>query len=95
MAVDKATVRRIAHLARIRVSDDEVEHLEGELNTILHWVEQLGEIDTDGVEPMTSAVNISRDMRDDVVTDGGYPEKIVENAPQSEANFFTVPKVVE
>ncbi len=95
MSVDQATVRRIAHLARIALSDDEVEHLEGEINAILHWVEQLGEVDTDDVEPMTSAVQMSLKMREDAVTDGGYPRDIVRNAPAHEDNFFLVPKVVE
>ncbi len=95
MSVDQATVRRIAHLARIAVSDEEVEHLEGELNAILHWVEQLGEVDTGDVEPMTSAVQMSLKMREDAVTDGGYPRDIVKNAPVHEDNFFLVPKVVE
>jgi len=95
MSVDQATVRRIAHLARIAVTDEEVEHLEGELNAILHWVEQLGQVDTTGVEPMTSVVHVQREMREDKVTDGGYPEKIVANAPMSEDNYFTVPRVVE
>jgi aspartyl-tRNA(Asn)/glutamyl-tRNA(Gln) amidotransferase subunit C len=95
MSVDQATVRRIAHLARIAVNDDEVEHLEGEINAILHWVEQLGEVDTDDVEPMSSAVQMSLKMREDAVPDGGYPEAIVRNAPMHEDNFFLVPKVVE
>jgi len=95
MSVDQATVRRIAHLARIAVTDDETAHLEGELNAILHWVEQLGQVDTTGIEPMTSVVHVQREMRADKVTDGGYAEKIVKNAPLHEDNFFTVPKVVE
>ena len=95
MSVDQATVRRIAHLARIAVTDDEAAHLEGELNAILHWVEQLGQVDTSGVEPMTSVVHVRREMRADEVSDGGYPEQIVANAPLSDDNYFTVPKVVE
>jgi aspartyl-tRNA(Asn)/glutamyl-tRNA(Gln) amidotransferase subunit C len=95
MSVDQATVRRIAHLARIAVTDEEVAHLEGELNAILHWVEQLGQVDTTGIEPMTSVVHVLREMREDKVSDGGYPEKIVANAPMSEDNYFTVPRVVE
>ncbi len=95
MAVDQATVRRIAHLARIAVTDDEVVHLEGELNAILHWVEQLGQVETSGVEPMTSVVHVQREMRADEVTDGGYAEKIVANAPLKDGHYFTVPKVVE
>ncbi|HHK74372.1 MAG TPA: Asp-tRNA(Asn)/Glu-tRNA(Gln) amidotransferase subunit GatC [Rhizobiales bacterium] len=95
MSVDQATVRRIAHLARIAVTDDEAAHLEGELNAILHWVEQLGQVDTSGIEPMTSVVHVRREMRADEVSDGGYPEQIVANAPLSDDNYFTVPKVVE
>lgn len=95
MPVDEATVRRIAHLARIAVTDEEAAHLEGELNSILHWVEQLGQVDTAGVAPMTGAVAHSREMRADVVDDGGYPEQIVANAPESDENYFLVPKVVE
>ncbi len=95
MAVDQATVRRIAHLARIAVTDDEVEHLEGELNAILQWVEQLRQVGTSDVEPMTSVVHVQREMRPDEVTDGGYPEKIVANAPLRDGHYFTVPKVVE
>lgn len=88
-------MRRIAHLARIAVTDEETAHLEGELNSILHWVEQLGQVNTDGVAPMTGAVDHHRDMRSDKVSDGGYPEKIVANAPESDENYFVVPKVVE
>lgn len=95
MPVDQATVRRIAHLARIAVTDEETAHLEGELNTILKWVEQLGQVDTEGVAPMTGAVEHHRDLREDKVTDGGYPEQIVANAPESDENYFVVPKVVE
>jgi aspartyl-tRNA(Asn)/glutamyl-tRNA(Gln) amidotransferase subunit C len=95
MSVDADTVRRIAHLARIAVAEDEIEHLKGELNAILAWVEQLGEVDVAGVEPMTSVTPIKMKMRADQVTDGGIPEDIVKNAPASEDNFFLVPKVVE
>jgi len=95
MSVDADTVRRIAHLARIAVAEDEVEHLKGELNAILAWVEQLGEVDVAGVEPMTSVTPMKMKMRADEVTDGGIPEDIVKNAPASEGNFFLVPKVVE
>ena len=95
MSVDADTVRRIAHLARIAVTDDEVAHLQGELNTILAWVEQLQEVDVAGVEPMTSVTPMTMKMRKDEVTDGGKPEDIVKNAPQSDDNFFLVPKVVE
>ena len=95
MSVDAATVRRIAHLARIAVADDEVEHLQGELNAILAWVEQLQAVDVDGVEPMTSVTPMKMKMRQDVVTDGEKAEDIVKNAPMSDDNFFLVPKVVE
>jgi aspartyl-tRNA(Asn)/glutamyl-tRNA(Gln) amidotransferase subunit C len=95
MSVDTATVRRIAHLARIAVAEEEVEHLKGELNAILAWVEQLGEVDVAGVEPMTSVTPMQMKMRADQVTDGGIAADIVKNAPASEDNFFLVPKVVE
>ena len=95
MSVDADTVRRISHLARIAVADDEVAHLQGELNTILAWVEQLQAVDVTGVEPMTSVTPMKMKMRKDDVTDGGRPEDIVKNAPQSDDNFFLVPKVVE
>jgi aspartyl-tRNA(Asn)/glutamyl-tRNA(Gln) amidotransferase subunit C len=95
MSVDAATVRRIAHLARIAVAEDEVEHLRGELNAILAFVEQLSEVDIEGVEPMTSVTPMRMKMREDVVTDGEIAEKIVGNAPATADNFFLVPKVVE
>ena len=95
MKIDQATVRHIAGLARIRLTQDEAERLEGELSRILDWVEQLEEVDTKGVEPMTSVVAVTMKMRDDEVTDGGYAEAILENAPAREGNFFVVPKVVE
>ncbi|HZQ13837.1 MAG TPA: Asp-tRNA(Asn)/Glu-tRNA(Gln) amidotransferase subunit GatC [Pseudolabrys sp.] len=95
MSVDAATVRRIAHLARIAVEDGEVAHLQGELNAILAWVEQLQAVDVKGVEPMTSVTPMTMKMRKDEVTDGGIADDIVKNAPQSEDNFFLVPKVVE
>ena len=95
MSVDAATVRRIAHLARIAVAEDEVEHLQGELNAILAFVEQLSEVDVDGVEPMTSVTPMGIKQRPDVVTDGEIPEQILKNAPATENNYFLVPKVVE
>jgi aspartyl-tRNA(Asn)/glutamyl-tRNA(Gln) amidotransferase subunit C len=95
MSVDLATVKRVAHLARIKVGEDEVAKLQDELNSILGFVEQLSEIDVSGVEPMTSVTPMKIRMRDDVVTDGGYPDKIVANAPLTEDHFFVVPKVVE
>ena len=95
MSVDTATVRRIAHLARIAVGDDEVEHLKDELNGILAFVEQLSEVDVAGVEPMTSVTPMAMKKREDVVTDGGIADDIVKNAPATEDHFFLVPKVVE
>jgi aspartyl-tRNA(Asn)/glutamyl-tRNA(Gln) amidotransferase subunit C len=95
MSVDADTVRRIAHLARIKVADDEVEHLQGELNAILAFFEQLSEVDVDGVEPMTSVTPMVMKKRADVVTDGGDPEAVLANAPAREGDFFLVPKVVE
>ena len=95
MSVDALTVRRIAHLARIAVAEDEVEHLRGEINAILAFVEQLDEVDVTGVEPMTSVTPMAMKKRADVVTDGEIAEDIVRNAPQTEDNFFLVPKVVE
>ena len=90
MSVDAATVKRIGRLARIRVEENEVEKYQGEINAILGFVEQLGEVDVEGVEPMTSVTPMQLRRRDDVVTDGGYPEKVVANAPLSEDNFFMV-----
>ncbi|MDR3474623.1 MAG: Asp-tRNA(Asn)/Glu-tRNA(Gln) amidotransferase subunit GatC [Devosia sp.] len=95
MAVDAATVKKIGRLARIRIEDDEVAKYQDELNVILGFVEQLNEVKVDGVEPMTSVTPMQLRRRDDKVTDGGYAEKIVANAPLSEDNFFMVPKVVE
>jgi aspartyl-tRNA(Asn)/glutamyl-tRNA(Gln) amidotransferase subunit C len=95
MSVDQATVRRIAHLARIAVKDEDVPHLQQELNAILSFVEELDSVDVEGVEPMTSVVPIKLKMRSDVVNDQAGPAAIVANAPQQEDQFFTVPKVVE
>lgn len=95
MSVDAATVRRIAHLARIAVADDEVEHLRGEINAILAFVEQLSEVNVDGVEPMTSVTPMAMKKRHDVVTDGNDVEAVLANAPLREGNYFAVPKVVE
>jgi len=95
MSVDAETVRRIAHLARIAVAEEEVGHLQGELNAILAFVEQLREVDVSGVEPMTSVTPMQMKMRADVVTDGGKPEDILLNASAGEDGFFLVPKVVE
>jgi aspartyl-tRNA(Asn)/glutamyl-tRNA(Gln) amidotransferase subunit C len=95
MSVDAATVRRIAHLARIAVAEDEVEHLKGELNAMLAFVEQLSEVNVEGVEPMTSVTPMALKQRPDMVTDGGDAEAVLKNAPAREGNFFVVPKVVE
>jgi aspartyl-tRNA(Asn)/glutamyl-tRNA(Gln) amidotransferase subunit C len=95
MSVDADTVRRIAHLARIAVPETEIAHLQGELNAMLAFVEQLQEVNVEGVEPMTSVTPMAMKKRADVVNDGGIAEDIVKNAPQSDDNFFLVPKVVE
>ena len=95
MAVDKDTVAQIAHLARIRITEAESQSLTGELSNILAWVEQLGELETDDVPPMTSVVARDAPLRHDVVTDGGQAEAVVKNAPEPAHGFFTVPKVVE
>jgi aspartyl-tRNA(Asn)/glutamyl-tRNA(Gln) amidotransferase subunit C len=95
MSVDAATVRRIAHLARIAVRDDEVPHLQGELNAMLAFVEQLAEVDIEGVEPMTSVMPMVMKKRQDVVNDGDIADDVVANAPATENHFFLVPKVVE
>ena len=95
MSVDAATVRRIAHLARIKVTDAEVPHLQGELNAMLSFVEQLSEVDIAGVEPMTSVMPMEMKKRADVVDDGDIADVIVVNAPATEGHFFLVPKVVE
>jgi aspartyl-tRNA(Asn)/glutamyl-tRNA(Gln) amidotransferase subunit C len=95
MALDKATVARIATLARIRVAEEELEPLAGELSTILDWIEQLGEVDTADVPPMTSVAEMTLPMREDKVSDGGAREAVLSNAPRSARGFFTVPKVVE
>ena len=95
MAIDKATVVKVARLARIAVSDDEAEALRGELNAILGFVEQLNEVDVEGVEPMTAVVHMPMKKREDVVTEGDQVEKILANAPLREGPFFAVPKVVE
>jgi aspartyl-tRNA(Asn)/glutamyl-tRNA(Gln) amidotransferase subunit C len=95
MSVDSATVRRVARLARLKVNEEDVPRLAGELNAILDFVEQLNEVNVDGVEPLTSVVEAQMRMRDDVVTDGGYAKDVTKNAPASEDEFFMVPKVVE
>lgn len=95
MSVDTATVKRVASLARIAVDEASVERMTGELNAILGFVEQLGEVNVDGVEPMTSVMPMAMKKRADVVTDGDKADDIVANAPETERNFFLVPKVVE
>ena len=95
MSVDADTVRRVAHLARIAVADDEVEHLRGELNAMLAFVEQLSEVDIAGVEPMTSVMPTAMKMRKDEITDGGIADTVMANAPARVDHFFLVPKVVE
>jgi aspartyl-tRNA(Asn)/glutamyl-tRNA(Gln) amidotransferase subunit C len=95
MAVDAHTVRRIAHLARIAVADEEIEHLRGDLNAMLTFVDQLAELNVEGVEPMTSVIPMALKEREDKVTDGGIAEDILRNAPAAESHFFLVPKVVE
>lgn len=95
MSVDAATVRRIAHLARIEVPEADVAGFQGEINAILGFVAQLGEVNVEGVEPMTSVTPMALKMRDDIVTDGEQAGKVTLNAPQSEDHYFLVPKVVE
>ena len=95
MSVDLQTVKRVAHLARIAVSEEDAERMTGELNAILGFVEQLNEVDVSGVEPMTSVTPMEMKKRQDVVTDGGKATDIVANAPATDENFFLVPKVVE
>ncbi|MDI3467946.1 MAG: aspartyl-tRNA(Asn)/Glutamyl-tRNA(Gln) amidotransferase subunit C [Pseudolabrys sp.] len=95
MSVDAATVRRIAHLARIAVADDEIEHLRGELNAMLAFVEQLSEVDVEGVEPMTSVTPMQMKKRVDAITDGDNVDAILQNAPVTQDGYFLVPKVVE
>jgi aspartyl-tRNA(Asn)/glutamyl-tRNA(Gln) amidotransferase subunit C len=95
MSIDATTVRRIAHLARVAVADDEVEHLRGEINAILAFVEQLAEVNVEDVEPMTSVTPMVMKKRHDVVTDGNNADAVLHNAPATENNYFLVPKVVE
>ena len=95
MSVDTATVKKVASLARIAISDGDAERLVPELNNILGWIEQLGEVDTASVEPMTAVIPNQLRLRDDAVTDGGIREDVLANAPLAEHGFFTVPKVIE
>lgn len=95
MAIDRSTVLKIATLARIRVPEAELDHLAGELQGIVQWVEQLNQVDVSGVEPMTSVRPMRLKMRKDEVTDGGIRDKVLANAPEAAGGFFAVPKVVE
>lgn len=95
MSLDKATVRNIANLARIQVQDEELDHLGAELSGILKFVEQLAEVNTDGIEPMSSVADLTLPMRADVINDGGQVDAVLKNAPDAAEGFFTVPKVVE
>lgn len=98
MSLDADTIRRIASLARIRISEEEMGKLQGELNGILAWIEQLNEVDTDGVAPLSGALRMTLRMREDVVTDGNIRDRILANAPERigpDGAFFAVPKVVE
>lgn len=95
MAIDVATVKKVASLSRLRESDERLQSLAGELNGILGWIEQLNEVDVSGVDPMTTAIEMPQPMREDVVTDGDKVTQIVANAPKTVDGFFIVPKVVE
>ena len=95
MSLDPATVRRIAALARIFVEEADIPRLQAELNAILGWIEQLNEVNIDGIAPLTGAATMALKMREDVVTDGGYPDKVLSNAPDRAGDFYAVPKVVE
>ena len=95
MALDPATVRRISGLARSRVEDSEIGSIQSELGRILGWIEQLNEVDVEGVEPLTGAAQMALRLREDAVTDGFYPDKVLANAPDRAGDFFAVPKVVE
>jgi aspartyl-tRNA(Asn)/glutamyl-tRNA(Gln) amidotransferase subunit C len=95
MSLDIDTVRRIADLARIRIAEDRLADMAADLNGIMRWIEQLNEVDTEGVAPMTGVADFALPMREDVVTDGGNPETVLSNAPERVEDFFAVPKVVE
>jgi aspartyl-tRNA(Asn)/glutamyl-tRNA(Gln) amidotransferase subunit C len=95
MSIDAVTVKRVARLARLAVPEARLEPMAQELSAIMAWIEQLNEVDTDGVEPMASCVAVKLPLRDDVVADGGQPDKVLANAPRRVDNFFVVPKVVE
>ncbi len=95
MSVDTATVNKIARLARIAITEEEATRIAPELTNIIGWIEMLGEVDTQGVEPMTAVIANTLRLRDDVVDDGGLRDQLMTNAPQAEYGFFTVPKVIE
>lgn len=95
MSIDTEQVKQIAYLARIKVADDQLDGFAQELNGILDWVEQLGQVDTDGVKPMTSVADMQAPTRDDVINDGDCADKVLSNAPDRVDDFYTVPKVVE
>ena len=95
MSVDRTTVKQMAKLARIRIAEDQLEPMANELSNILGWIEQLDELDTEGVEPMTSVVEMGLPLREDVVSDGGIVGKVLKNAPEGTQEYFAVPKVVE
>jgi aspartyl-tRNA(Asn)/glutamyl-tRNA(Gln) amidotransferase subunit C len=95
MSVSSEQVRHIARLARLAMSDEEIERLVPELNNILGWVEQLGEVNTDGVEPLTAVIDQKQRLRDDVVTEGNIRDEVLANAPEAQHGFFAVPKVIE
>jgi aspartyl-tRNA(Asn)/glutamyl-tRNA(Gln) amidotransferase subunit C len=95
MSIDAATVRKVARLAKIRIEEGRVEALAAELSGIMAWIDQLNEVDTEGVQPLASTEAVSLPLREDVVTDGGDPAKVLANAPRAERGFFVVPKVVE
>jgi aspartyl-tRNA(Asn)/glutamyl-tRNA(Gln) amidotransferase subunit C len=95
MSLDKNTVRNVASLARIKMTDEELDKYEPQLNNILSWIEQLSEVDTDNVEPLANVVDIELSLRKDEITDGGYQDDVLANAPESLEGFFVVPKVVE
>ena len=95
MSLDSATVRRIAKLARLRVEENQLPRLQAELNGILGWIEQLNEVDVEGVEPLTGGARMALKWRDDVVTEGGIPDPVLANAPDRAGDFYAVPKVVE
>ena len=95
MAIDKETVKKVAFLSRLKIEEDKIEATEREFNKILQWIEQLGEVNTDGVEPLVSVNDCSLQMRQDIVNDGNLAEQVLANAPMKEYGYFGVPKVVE